>query len=54
MKQKTLYHHDVEELDKMVNEFEETNRVVATQSYWAMGNHYRVLFISVVVDGGKK
>ena len=44
MKQETLYHHNVKELDTLVNNFEAKHKVKATQSYYAEGNHYRVLF----------
>lgn len=47
MRQITLYHYEVEELDKLVNNFEQSNVVRATQSYYANGNHYRVLFYEV-------
>jgi hypothetical protein len=44
MKQKTMYHNDVNTLDEAVNNFEANHKVKATQSYYANGNHYRVLF----------
>jgi hypothetical protein len=47
MKQKTLWHDDVEKLDKLVNDFDLVHKTKATQSYFANGNHYRVLFYEV-------
>lgn len=48
MKQKTLEHFDIEELDKKVNDFESTHKVKATQSYAVFTSniitHFRVLF----------
>lgn len=47
MKQKTLFNSDVDQLDLMINEFESTHKVKASQSYYGDGTHFRVLFYEV-------
>ena len=44
MKQKTIQHYNIEELDKLVNSFESNHNVKASQSYYADKYHTRVLF----------
>ena len=44
MKIKTFYHKNPEDVDKEVNDFENSNKVKATQSYFAHNVHVRVLF----------